>query len=289
MLLPVIYADILLILNLAVDYLVLFGTARLGGLRFERLKGFFSAAIGAFYSLIILFPFTNSILVLSKLAVSVLMVFVAFGKRKPNEIIRILLIFYICSFIFSGFMMLLGSVFNSDSFFIKNGIVYFEFSAMEIVISGTAAFLVTEILRRLFRHGEPEGCSFAKIYHNGKCAVLKCFTDTGNSLSEPFSGTPVAVAKASSLAEILPEKLFEELKSGNPSTGSNIRFIPAKTVSGTVLMPAFKPEKVEISGENGEYEAEEIMIAVSEYAEENTLIIGKNLVLKEKGKFFTEV
>ena len=53
--------------------------------------------------------------------------------------------------------------------------------------------------------------------------------------------------------KVLPE-LFEELKTGNLSTGSNIRFIPAKTVSGTVLMPAFRPEKVEISGKNGEYE-----------------------------------
>jgi hypothetical protein len=57
--LKVIYADILLVINLAVDYLVLFGTARLAGARFERLRGFLAAVIGAVYSLVIFLDFSK--------------------------------------------------------------------------------------------------------------------------------------------------------------------------------------------------------------------------------------
>lgn len=286
---PVIYADILLIINLAVDYLVLFGTARLAGIKYERLKGLLAALAGAAYSFIILFDIPNSLFISTKLIISCVMVLISFGKRKVTDFIRILIIFYVCSFIFSGFMMLINSVVHADSFFVKNGIVYFEFSAVGIVISGTAAFFVTEVLRRLFRHGEPEGCSMVKIYFKDRNVVLKGFTDTGNNLAEPFSGTPVAVANIESLKCILPENMEESIENEDLSIEYGIKLIPAKTVSGTVLMPAFKPEKVEVKNENGEFIIEEIMIAVSEYAPENTLIMGKNIALKEKNKIFSEV
>ncbi len=160
---------------------------------------------------------------------------------------------------------------------------------MGIVLSGTAAFVVTEILRRLFRHGEPEGCSIVRIYYEKSCAVLKGFTDTGNSLSEPFTGVPVAVINFKIAEKMLSEKMISIMKNEKVSMEYGIKLIPAKTVSGSVLIPAFKPEKVEIKNENGDFEAEEIMIGVSEYAPENTLIMGKNIILKEKGKVFSEV
>lgn len=56
-----------------------------------------------------------------------------------------------------------------------------------------------------------------------------------------------------------------------------------------MLIPAFRPEKVVIENENGIFEAEEIFIGISENALEDTLIIGKNLVLKEKDSLFSEV
>ena len=39
----IIYADILIVINLAVDYLVLFGTARLAGTQFLRLRALVAA------------------------------------------------------------------------------------------------------------------------------------------------------------------------------------------------------------------------------------------------------
>lgn len=280
--LPVIYADILLTINLIADYLVLFGTARLAGIRFERKKGLYSALIGAAYSLTVFASISPEFLSFTRFAVSVLMVFVAFGKRKLKEFLRIVFVYYICGFLFSGFMMVINSFAHADSFFVKNGIVYFEFSAMGIVASCTAAFFITEILKRIFRSREAESCSIVKIYYKEKCAVLKGFVDTGNSLYEPFSGIPVTVTDIKSVEKILPQTLINSIKSNRFNVESGLRFVPAKTVSGTVLMPVFKPEKMEIYNEKGEFEAEEVMVAVSENAPENTLIIGKNIVLKEK-------
>lgn len=285
----IIYADILLAINLAVDYLLLFAAARIAGIRFERLRGLYGAAIGAVYSLIILFDFSKGIFVLTKLIISAVMLLVVFGKRKAGDFFRLLMIFYICGFIFSGFMMLINSFVKSDSLFIKGGVVYFEFSAMEIVVSGTAAFIVTEILRRLFRHREPEGICVVKIMYGGKSIVLKGFTDTGNSLTEPFSGSPVAVAFADSLEKILPKDMFSEMKKDEMSTDKRIKNIFCSTVSGTVLISAFRPEKFFVENEKGRFFAEDILVAASENVPDKTIILGKNIILSEDGKVFSEV
>ena len=280
--LSVVYVDILIVLNLTIDYLVLFGTARLAGARFERMKGFFAAIIGAVYSLIIFADVSRIFFAATKLAVSAVMVLVVFGKRKAGEFLRLLAVFYICGFLFSGFMMLINSATQTESFFIKGGIVYFDFSATEIVVSAVLAFIVTEILHRIFRRGEPEGTFFAKVFYEGKSSVLKGFTDTGNNLAEPISGTPAAITSPDSVKGILPKNMLCAMETKEMSTENRFCLIPCKTVSGTVLVPAFRPEKLVLINSEGEFEAENVVIALSENAPENMLIIGKNLILKEK-------
>ncbi len=286
---PVIYVDILLTINLAVDYLLLFAAARIAGAEFKRLYGLLGAAVGAFYSLIILFDLPGFVLAVTKLAVSSVMIFLTFGKRTFSEFIRLLLIFYICSFLFSGFMLLLNSVFHADSFFVGNGIIYFEFSAIGIVLSSTAAFLITELLRRLFRRGEPEGSCTAKVIYGERSAVLKGFTDTGNELSDPFTGVPVAVCKASALVSVLPKEMLAAEKDYSTVKDFGMRLIPCKTVSGNSLIPAFKPDKLMVEMRGTPYEAEDVLIGFSDYVPENTLILGKNIILKQAGKGFSEV
>ena len=68
-----------------------------------------------------------------------------------------------------------------------------------------------------------------------------------------------------------------------------MRLVPCKTVSGNVLIPAFRPDKLILDMNGTRYEAEEILIGLSRYAPENTLILGRNIVLKQAGKGFSEV
>ena len=285
----VIYADILVAINLAVDYLLLFATARLFGAQFKRIRGFFGAAVGALYSLSVLFDLSGTIFALISTLFSGIMIRITFGKRNIKDFIKLLVIFYICGFLFSGFMVLINSLAKNDSFFAKGGIVYFDFSAMEIVISTAVALIITEILRRIFRHGEPEGACMVKIRLGGKTAVLKGFVDTGNNLSEPFSGSPVAVAYMDSLKKILPEDMYESISKNSLSTDKRLKTIFCSTVSGTVLMNSFRPDEMIIINGSGEFFAEDVLVAASENVPENTVILGKNILLSEKYKTLSEV
>ena len=80
----VIYADVLLAINLAIDYLLLFGTARLAGAKFIRKKGLLAAVFGAVYSLSVIFDFPVAVFAVSRILVSLLMVLICFGKRKSG-------------------------------------------------------------------------------------------------------------------------------------------------------------------------------------------------------------
>ncbi len=284
----VIYVDVLLVINLIVDYFLLLGTAKIAGAEFVRIRSLGASAIGALYSLIILFPAGSAItVILSRFFVSVLMVALCFGKRTVIEFIRLLTIFYICSFIFSGFIEAINRITKSNVFLIKNGTLYFEISAVEIVVCAAAACVVTDILRRLFRHGEPEGKCFVKLFYNGKHIVLKGFTDTGNTMTDPFSGSPVAICRGKDIAEIIPKNMLETENDFNLST--DIRFLPYRTVSGSSVIPVFKPEKLEILMNGTTYEAENVFVGLSENAPEKTMLIGKNMIMKQSGKLFSEV
>ena len=284
----VIYVDVLVAINLVVDYFLLFGAAKIAGAEFVRIRGLGASAIGALYSMIILFPVKSTvIIVLSRLLISALMIFLCFGKRSAGEFIRLLVIFYICSFIFSGFITAVNRISENNVFLVKNGAFYFEISAVEIVISAAAACVVADILRRLFRHGEPEGKCFVKLYHNGKHIVLKGFTDTGNTMTDPFSGNPVAICRGKDISEIVPEDMLKAEENFDLST--EMRFLPYRTVSGSSVIPVFKPEKLEILMNGTKYEAENVLVGLSENAPEKTMLLGKNMIMKQSGKIFSEV
>lgn len=285
----IIYADILLIINLAVDYLVLFGTARLSGTEFVRLKGLLAAVLGAVYSLCVIFPISDTALWISRIAVSAVMIFICFRKRRFTEFLWLLVIFYICSFVFSGFMLIIGIATQPEAFMLKNGVVYFNLSAWEIIIAACAAFAVTELLRRFFRRGEAEGNCIARVYHGGKCAVINGFVDTGNSLTEPISGIPVAVCRLEDIGRIFDEEMLFAIKEKSLSTEHGIRLVPCSTVSGSVLIPAIRPQRLVAEMNGAELEAEEVMIGFSEFAPKGTLLLGKNIIFKKADKSFTEV
>ena len=286
---PVIYVDILLAINLAVDYLLLFAAARLSGTGFQRLRGLTGAAVGALYSFSIFLSWPPAVLAATRLLASGLMIFLTFGKRTFGEFLRLLILFYAGGFLFSGFLLLVQSFFHADSFLVKNGVVYFEFSAFGIVISSVGAFLLTELLRRLFRHGETDGNSMVWIFYQGKKIVLKGFTDTGNNLTEPFSGSPVAVCAKGSVKKILPDAIWMSTDDMKLSMEAGMKLVPCKTVSGSVLIPAFRPEKVVMERKGTQWEADDLWIGLSDYAPAEVLLMGKNIIFRKTDRIISEV
>ena len=102
----VIYIDVLLSINLAVNYFLLLASLRLSGRRAPRPRILLGAAVGAVYSLIILLPDISwPLQTLTRAAVCLLMVLVCERRVSFGGLLRDALVFFTVSFVFAGFML----------------------------------------------------------------------------------------------------------------------------------------------------------------------------------------
>lgn len=100
----------------------------------------------------------------------------------------------------------------------------------------------------------------------GRTAAVRALYDSGNSLTELFSGSPVAVVRRAALESVLPAEVREALRdpaafvSGEAGAGnggaaaavrSRLRLVPFRSVGGDGLLPAFRPEHLTVVAENG--------------------------------------
>jgi stage II sporulation protein GA (sporulation sigma-E factor processing peptidase) len=259
----VIYVDILLAINLAVNYLLLFAAARLSGSAFSRLRGILGAAVGAAYSLILLVEVPPVWMVVSKFAVSAVMVRAAAGRGSFLRYLKMLALFYGAGFVFAGAMTAFALLFRPDSFFLRNGILYYEIPPGTLVVYACAAFAATELLRRLTERGVSQGVWEAQIVFRGKSVRVKGFFDSGCCLADPFSDAPVAVCRPETLAEILPpeyQKAAADPCAGIPEGG---RLVPAKSLAGSSMLLCFRPEEVFLRRSGKRYRPEELLNGLS--------------------------
>ncbi len=279
--LRVIYVDILLAINLAVNYLLLFAAARLSGNAFSRLRGLLGAAAGAAYSLILLVEVPPVWLAISKFAVSAAMVFLAAGRGGFLRYLKMLVLFYGAGFVFAGAMTAFALLFRPDSFLLENGIFYYEIPPGAIVIYACAAFAATELIRRLTERNGSQGYCEAWVVFRGKSARVKGFFDSGCCLADPFTDAPVAVCRPDTLADILPPEHAKAAADPCAGIPEGCRLVPAESLAGSSMLLCFRPERVTLRRGGKRYEPEALLIGLSAGAPEDCLLFGRNIVLKE--------
>lgn len=254
MALPVVYIDVLLGVNLFVNYFLLLAVGRFLHLAVRRLRLLAGAAVGAVFSLSILLPPLPAVLpLLFRLALSLLLILISFPIPTGKRLVQAVLAFYLVSFAFAGFFLALWLLTSAEGIFVRNSIVYFDLSPLVFLLSSVLAYAVVRLLQRVTGREEPAALTCRVEARRGSARVV--FTarvDTGNSLTEPFSGAPVIVAEKGAVAGL------------RPSTAEGCRLVPFHTVSGGGLLRAFRPDSLVISCGGRAFQPAEAYIAVSE-------------------------
>ena len=250
-----IYADVLLALNFFINYFLLLSVGRIMRSRLIRTRVCLASTFGALCSLTLFLPPMHVVAeCLLKLAISSAMVLIAFRQSSAKVFVRYLLVTCAVTFGFGGAMLALWLTVAPRGMFYRNGTVYFsmspEFVIAVTVMCYTIITVAGRICRRLeLRTGE---CS-AVIRTQGKVRSLRLIYDTGNLLTEPFSGLPVIVAKRNSLGKAIPSDFPADKLYGHffdqtvcDTTAKNLRVIPYAAVGGEGLLCAFRPESVDL-------------------------------------------
>lgn len=201
------------------------------------------------------------------------MVLIAYKWQDFRQFGRRMLTVCAVTFGFGGTMFALWLTVSPRGMYYRNGIIYFNISPEFIIIVTVLCYTIITIagkiclrLERLSKHYD------ATVSNDGKEVKLRLMCDTGNCLTEPFSGYPVIVVNRKSVFKILPEHFADYSAADKAKPGAaapkNFRVIPYSTLSGSGFMTAFRPNKIEINDKDNCYALEFCYIAVADNFED---------------------
>ena len=262
-----IYIDILLLVNLFVNYFILLAVAKFFYFKPKRLRIILGASLGSIYSLYIFLP-KQGLLISSllKITMAITIIIISFGIKKSN-FFKFIICFCLINFAFSGLIFLMWITFKPQGVSFNNGIVYFNISPLMLIIFTSISYFLIEFINKfLGKHVSKDNFCHIKIKIFNKVCEFDAFIDTGNLLREPFSNLPVIVTKLGDISDVFPKNFDfnnqEVLCEYSKKFNIKFRLIPFEVMSYRGFIPAFRPDYIIIQDSFGESFEKEAYIAV---------------------------
>ncbi len=240
-----VYVDVLVIINIYINYGLLLLTCYFRKISPERIKLLLASLLGGIYSLIILTEISDVLISLSRLPALMIMTSVAFGYKNRKEYFKSVFSFVGVNMIFAGAMFIIWLLLCPGNMYYNSGIVYFGIDAFTLVMLTVIAYFIIRIISVLTRNKIPRSFSYTlKIFAFGKEFSCRGLYDSGNCLTEPISGEGVTVVNRDIFDEVIDKDAFTY--SGKTGDRTEVKLIPVKTLSGTKLMTSFRADRIDI-------------------------------------------
>lgn len=247
-----VYIDILLCVNLVINYLLLSATIFYTHTKVTLKRVLLGSSVGAFCSLVMLMPvipfFLNMIL---KFIVGGITVFACFGRKKAKVFIKLYAVFLTTTFFFGGIVIALWFLFTPEGLVIKNSVVYINISSIRLIIYSVICYGLFRFIYIIIGkyHSKDIYCVLT-IINQASALRINAKIDTGNTLVEPFSQAPVIVIGRNTASCITPAEIvqYETVTTLSYRTQINsVRFVPFTSVGGGGILPCFQAERVYIN------------------------------------------
>ena len=196
----VIYIESVFAFNVLVDYLLLFGAARVAGRTVARRRLLLGAAVGGIYAAVQLFLPKSVVLLLLGLALMG-----AAAYRGSGRAVKLTLLFFLASCGLAGVVMLLGRSLGSMAR-LARGVVTADLPWGVFLIAAGTSYLLLSVV---FRYGAARtGSETADVViaYRGKTARVRLLRDTGNTLCDPVTGLGVPVIDRHALGDLISEE-----------------------------------------------------------------------------------
>lgn len=247
---PVVYIDVLFLLNLWIDFLLLSLTARICRIPTRRIRLVLGAVTGAALCvLLFLPPLSVWLSILIRLCGTVLLTVISFRLFSVRMFFKVFTVFSVVSAVFAGMATALWYTVAPAGFMVVGGVVYYDAPASLLIVFTAISYAVIVLYERLRRRTAPQNRVYTlEIQENGRQLVCSLLYDSGCTLKEPFSGRPALVIDRHAVDTLLPRNWLED----TATVGAyGVRFIPFETVGGEGALPAFCPQKMYITDKKG--------------------------------------
>ena len=143
-----VYLDIIFVENILMNYIILFATLIILKVknRGQQIRLFASSVIGSSYAIIVylnIIPIYSNII--TKIVLSIVMIYVAFNPQNVKQLLKQLLIFYLTSFVFGGCAFALIYFIKPERVKMNNGVFVGTYPIKVTLIAGIIAFIITQI------------------------------------------------------------------------------------------------------------------------------------------------
>ncbi len=241
----VVYADVLVAVNWWIDFLLLTGVARIGGVAVKVWRIVIGALVGGLFSLVLLLPPLSAWLTIGlKFIAAAIMTLISFGWHRRRRFIKMLLLLFGVSSGLAGLCSALYFYVAPSRLYVFNGMVYYDISPWLLIGLTVLCYGILTGIEHIGRRRAPRDTMYTvTVLHHNRSVTVRCLYDSGNHLVEPFSNRPVMVVEKMALDGLLElPKNDMEL----PFNGE-WRLIPFGSIGGDGVLPAFMPEKVMVS------------------------------------------
>ena len=257
-----VYADLYFMINLSMDFLCFFLTAKILSIKLHVWRALIASALGGVYAVAALFFTVGKLTaLLTDMAVCACICLFAFARKKELRSAFMYTPVYIAvSMAIGGFMTALFNLFNrlemplpeTDS----DGMSVRLFAIL--AVSGGIAVLLGG---RFFAKRSARKNAEITVAHKGKSVGVRALCDSGNLLREPISGLPCVLVELDALDGVFSASFRTSVKkrdiiSLSSHEASRIRMIPARSVSGDSLLFGMRVDSLRIDMGKGATEVE---------------------------------
>ncbi|MHB1127103.1 MAG: sigma-E processing peptidase SpoIIGA [Bacillota bacterium] len=213
----IVYLDVVFLINLLMDYVVLWAVGRFGQFKTTLIRLVAGALLGATYSLAVFLPDPGLLLTIAgKVLFSAGMVLVSYSWQSLRRSLQAMVYFYMVAFAMGGAVLgavyVLGGVAESTTggLFVLTGSVRATWLIAALVSAWIVGrwgsiFIKRNLMSKLFKI--PVIICFGENRFSTNALV-----DTGNQLKDPVSQQPVMIAEYGLIKVLFPptvQKLFE--------------------------------------------------------------------------------
>lgn len=238
---------------------------------------------GAFYAVLIYFPFFNFLNdFFMKICLSFIIIFIVFAPIKVKVFIKSLAVFYLISFIFGGLGFALICITNAKGL-VSQGVLYiYDFPLGLFILTCILGFISIKyswdlIQRKVLNKNLITGLN---IFIDGNKVETLSLFDTANFLYDPISKLPVIIVEYDLVKDILPQEIkkiyIENLEKDFDLISEVIldskwikrfRMIPFSSIGQqNGLLIGFKTDKVTCFYKDEKREISNVVMAVYKYS-----------------------
>lgn len=224
----IVYGDVVLLVNAAVDAALLLAAGRLAGVAARPWRVTAAALLGAAYALGAYlwpgwWPYTGP----GKVLASIAMVAAAFAPERPRRFLRLVGWLWVSAALVAGLALAFGTVAAGPLGALAGGPPWWALAgALGVLLLGAAWIWPWRSVRAV-RTVE------LRVAFDGREARCRGLVDTGNRLRDPVTAAPVLVAEVGALGEVLPRELRDALgRGGDPEWGEVAALASASSAAG---------------------------------------------------------